>query len=224
MRARLSWLCRSVAEHAVGWIVGALLTSSAILVLIRGGGAWINHEWSCVHQPWCTVSGWSLELLLVGFVVVSTALMVLLWVLRWVLAYLPDVLWFRGIDVIDGRCNLRWIIVKPPRHWLHSRSNTQYDVMKIIDGPLHAVDGCNGRLALQYPGANLDPVCPTCGQLLFVYRSPHGPGCPLPAAEAVRMAVFQELERMDYDGIRIRGRRVVLRRPGYWGYLIPPGG
>lgn len=213
MRKLFAWLGRTIAENLVRVLIGLLLTSSVALILLRGGWAWIVREWTCVHAPWCTVSGESLGLLLLGFLLLVAAVVGLCYVLRHVGADALAVYWFKSFYALDDRYKLGWRVQVSPRLWPRDRATEEIQVQRILDGPFHAVAGCNERLSVDR-GGRVESSCGSCRRILFNYRERS-------TLSEMREAVFNELLRMERDGKRVRGPRVVLQRPRYWDALRP---
>jgi hypothetical protein len=139
---------------------------------------------------------------------------------------------FKSIDVIDERLHLRWIIRVPPEQWLTQvkpKDLTPAGLMRILDGPFHAVPSCNERLEEYRRGYGLKrgmPVlgmrCLGCKADLFKIAE-HDEESRDAMAWWVMAQALAELQRMHRSGTRIEGPRVVLERPLYWENMLPPG-
>jgi hypothetical protein len=143
LRRFQAWLLKKAADHIVGAVI-SLVSLTAILGWLAGIGVWLGREWTCVRQSLCTVSGWSLGVL-IGVAVIFGAAAVVLALscmrlkrrlkttatqaasaiaalataqakkgLREVLARPPP---FAPIQVDDERLHLQWQILKPPTQW-----------------------------------------------------------------------------------------------------------
>jgi hypothetical protein len=139
---------------------------------------------------------------------------------------------FQAIDAIDERLKLRWIVREPPEKWV-ARMNpygrhARLSVERVLDGPFHAVDDCNERLS-EY-GWDRDPIrtgraspllsgrCPGCKALLFTLAF----GSDRPQVWTVRAQALAELQRLHRSDTPIEAPRIILQRPQYWDYLVPP--
>jgi hypothetical protein len=140
---------------------------------------------------------------------------------------------FEPIEVIDKRLNLRWIIRVSPKQWLATqdpiRSLVPRAVMEFLDGPYHAMDGCNERLE-EFGGGGggyggESPIfrerCPGCRAQIY---KPAQRSLESRYADAwtVRAQALAELQRMSRNGTVIQGSRIVLERPLYWEKMLPP--
>ena len=131
----------------------------------------------------------------------------------------------------DDERELRWFIRRPPREWLHWRgidhNITPDTVHEVLDGPFHAVPGCNAALKENWSGhqPTFDEKCPSCGEPIFRRRISYQAGDDTSVwVWKVRTQVLEELQRMERNGTVFDGARIVLERPGYWKAMLPPKG
>lgn len=244
-------LVEKIADGAV-WLV--LLASLALLVFAR---QWMVDEWVCIKKPWCEVRGWSLGVLLAAAVVATTT--AIYFGLKWyrtrrelhvlktraivaqaaagaeaaaVRAKAPVPFW--NITVEDRRLQLRWIIRRPPKEWLHWRNVRSTvspgAVHEVLDGPFHAAPGCNAPLEETYDGVlrtdspTLSERCPVCGQQVFrPRRSETGFGNAVVYVWAMRAQALEELQRMERNGSPFDADvNLTLESPAYWKSMRPP--
>jgi hypothetical protein len=205
--------------------------------------AWARSEWTCIKQPSCRVPGWEHGLLILLFVVAVTA------------AFLFGRAWFRvrrelratqdrsttassprfhDIEVEDKRLNLRWFIRRPPREWVLwrniDRTVSPGTVQQVLDGPFHAVPGCNAPLRekrqtglineTSETSPLLDDKCSHCGQRVFQAAT----GVSV-SVWPVRTFALEELQRMYRNGTKLPEAQwrpsVILESPGYWNLMLP---
>lgn len=231
------------------WIWQGLTTLGVGSVL----ATWLAKEWVCIRQPLCQVSG-RLHGVLMVVSVAATAVAVMLGVrllraqreLRTVKAEavikptersgrLPSPPPFQKVVVEDTRLKLRWFIRRPLHEWIEWRnvlsSVTPLTVEQVLDGPFHAVDGCNAPLKLNpdfSPSGNHPPTfdehCPTCGQHVFEAAPQKGHAYKTFAgAWQVRASAIEELQRMERNGAKLDGTAPIsLENPEYWKLMLPP--
>jgi hypothetical protein len=142
---------------------------------------------------------------------------------------------FHDIEVEDKRLNLRWFIRRPPREWIHwrniNRTASPELVQQVLDGPFHALPGCNAPLGEkpllglvnEATGASpqFDDECSHCGQRIFKSTTGYVNVWP------VRAHALEELQRMHRNGTKLPEAQwsspIVLENPGYWQSMLPPG-
>lgn len=239
-----------LTDRLIDWIVGLLPVGIGAAVL-----AWLAHQWACIKQPLCSVPGW-LHGLLIGTAGMSLTAAFLL--ARWGLRNRRELretkatleakaspakvlstsaaASFHPIVVEDHQLKLRWYIRRPPKEWLEWRNikpgASASSVHAVVDGPFHAVPGCNAALTEIPTRASLagplsptfDEKCRVCGQRIF--RGVHEAGYGV-AVWPVRVQALEELQRMHRNGIKLEGRTaqdgpIVLEKPDYWALMLPP--
>jgi hypothetical protein len=207
--------------------------------------AWARSEWTCIKQPSCQVAGWEHGLLILLLVV--AAISALLFGRAWfrvrrelhttqeksATATSPR---FHDIEIEDKRLYLRWFIRRPPREWIHwrniDRTVSPDAVQQVLDGPFHALPGCNAPLG-EKPVTGLinegigtspqfDDKCSHCGQRVF--QAATGAGVNV---WPVRAYALKELQRMQRNGTKLPEAQwsppIVLENPSYWQLMLPPG-
>jgi hypothetical protein len=229
-------------EKTLDWVV-RLGLGGAVFAFIRS-------EWACITQPWCTVSGSSLGVLISVTVLTTSA--GLFFANAWFrmrrelhavkaepkTSSRLQTPRFQPIAVEDRKLMLRWYIRQPPHEWRHWRDieNTVYPqtVQDVVDGPFHAKPKCNAPVKVHpdtSPSGNHPPFfdardhCSHCGDLIFT--TPTFSEGPRVAAPAVRIAALLELQRMEREGTQLENRApkdppIVLEKPGYWNLMLPP--
>lgn len=234
-----------VGEKVVECVVfGVLALMATWAVAARH---WIAGEWACIRRPVCEVQGWSLGLLILSLVAAKCAavvLAVLFFRLRrkWNKQQkaLSDMLGqppqppFKPITVEDDRLKLRWFIRKSPDGWLHWRkieTTVSPDFMReTLDGPFHAVPGCNGPLAENWlytsDGSSRQPIftgqCQTCGVKIFQGLTIDGRKSGHVTVWPVCVLALEELQRMHRNGTVFDGKPITLEKPTYWKVMVPP--
>jgi len=237
-------------DKLIEWLLGAI--GAAVLAWLYLARFWIGREWTCVSSEWCTVSGWSLGLLIAAAVVITAAaafLAVRLYRINRgttraseaagapsrsnVRVYGPgDSPPFQKIIVIDGRLKLRWFIIRPPKEWLPWRDIqnklSPEAVQQVLDGPFHAVPGCNAPLAERWVSTSDErylifvDTCPSCGKRVFRPLIANA-GTTLAIVFFVRAQALEELQRIERNGRVLDATvPVLLENPAYWKAMLPP--
>jgi hypothetical protein len=138
----------------------------------------------------------------------------------------PPAFKYKVVD--DERLNLRWQLRRPSSEWLEHDLNRVGSpfVQQVLDGPFHAVEGCQDRLQERGGGSGtpyLEPRCPGCRKLIFRVRELAGESQAWAYAWEVRAQALGELQRMHRnDNTALQKQRIVLERPQYWQRMIPP--
>lgn len=234
-------LGEKLGDKVADWFVVAVLAVAGAWAWFAW--KWIANEWACIRKPWCEVQGWSLGVLIAATVATTLAAAYLgcrLYVARRELHSVRTVLAvktakpplpppFRQITVEDERLKLRWFVRKPPSAWLHWRdvagTITPAYVHETLDGPFHAVPGCNAPLQVTYSHSMpvLSQRCPSCGEQIFRGRTPESGWGEEPVNPYnVRAQALEELQRMERNGTALNDDvPIVLERPVYWNVMLP---
>jgi hypothetical protein len=139
----------------------------------------------------------------------------------------PDAQAFKYKVVDDERLNLRWQLRRPSSEWLEQDLNRVGSpfVQQVLDGPFHAVEGCQDRLqerGVSSGAPYLEPRCPGCRKLIFRVRELPGESVAFAYTWEVRAQALGELQRMHRNNnTALQKPRIVLERPQYWQRMIP---
>jgi hypothetical protein len=244
-------VAEKLGDKVVDWLWLALLPLAGAAALFAR--RWIAEEWACIKKPYCAVQGWSLGLLILAFlavlgIVTFLAIKLLrsrrdlgrkqheleLRIAREAMLVSSNPPPFKPITVEDERLKLRWFIRKSPDGWLHWRKiDTTVDpafMRETLDGPFHAVPGCNGPLAENWlytsDGSSRQPVftgqCQTCSVKIFQGFTVDGRRSGSVPAWPVCAQALEELQRMHRNGAAFNGETITLEKPTYWKAMVPP--
>lgn len=122
---------------------------------------------------------------------------------------------FPGLEVIDEKHDLQWLVRVDPQRWLN-RGPGHVSDEGTIDGPFHADRECMQRLSVRYlPHSHIgviEPRCPRCGKQLF-----HG---GLPELRQAKIDLLEELRRLHRRGKAMSGP-ISIEHAGYWSSIEP---